>query len=120
MKDKPNKLDDLPFGVVGGIPDLLVQRELIAAHAGADGIRAIHSGEVEAPFCYKINRDSDFKVFVQVLEISQHIRALQQNRNILCNIMLTEECEDICLYSRAYLWHSQLLIQTHSHMKHEE
>lgn len=74
--------------VVGGVLDLLGERELIAAHAGANCIHALHSGEVEALFCYKINRDSDFKVFVQVLEVVQHIRALHKKRNRILFVRL--------------------------------
>ena len=75
------KMINSQFRVVGSVLDLLGERVLIAAHAGADSIHALHSGEVKAFLCYKINRDSDFKVFVQVLEIVQHVRALHQKIN---------------------------------------
>ena len=74
--DYKNELSDSPIRVVSGVLDLLGQRKIITAHAGADCIHASHRGKVEALISYKIHRDSNFKVFIQVLEIVQHVRAL--------------------------------------------
>lgn len=79
-----NESTDSPFRVVCGVLDLLSQRELITTHAGADCIHALHRGEVEPLFRYKINRDANFKVLVQVLEIGQHVRVLDRKQNYLC------------------------------------
>lgn len=62
--DYENKENDLQFRVICGVLDLLGQRELVTAHAGTDCIHARHAVEIEALFCYEINRDSNFEIFV--------------------------------------------------------
>lgn len=62
--------------IIGGVLDLLGERELVAAHTGADAVHAFHCGEVVAPLRHKVNRGSDLEVLVQVLEIVQHVRIL--------------------------------------------
>lgn len=67
------------FRVIGGVLDLLGQRELVTTHTGTHGVHSRNAGEIKSSFCHEINRHSNFKILVEVLEILEHIGSLRQS-----------------------------------------